>query len=850
MSKQKLSLKHLTPYIVGIAAFYLVTLSYFYPELVKKETLHQTDVIQFAGMSKAAVDYNKKTGEQALWNDAMFSGLPNYLIATGVPVRGILILKTITRGFIGKETTAHLLFTLMFSFSIMALCFRVKPYLAMFGAIAFALTTFNVMSIEAGHTTKMWAIAYAALVIGGMHLIFSKKYLMGFAIFAMGLALELEPSHFQITFYLIFICIIYAISELVFAVKNKEIPAFAKQSAVILLAIVLASGTSVARIWMTMEYTPYSIRGEAQLKPVEGAKQEIQADGGLDKEYAYSWSEGKWESLTLLIPYFYGGASGEKLSINSNMYEALAASYGAKQAEQIVQSGGIPLYRGDQPFTGGPAYAGAIVCFLFVLAMLILDNRYRWWILGGFVLMMFFAWGRNFSTFNYFLFDYFPGFNKFRTVAMALSLAVLLMPLAGMLALQKLLDSKWNKELQKQFFIAVGATAGVAVLAILLSGIPDYTRYIEQQGQVINVDQSFPQRLGVQDQATANRLIDALHDDRQSVLISDSIRTAILILIVAGLLYFTLQGKVKPQVAIMVTGVIMVGDLWLVGKRYLNSEKFQKNAVQRSHQITEADKAILKDKDMHYRVFSLGQFDREAQTSYYHKSVGGYFAAKMLRYRDLIDRQLFPEQNKMIASLKEGKRPDFSQVPVSNMLNVKYIKFGNEARAVLQNPEAAGNAWFVESVKTVTSPDEEMDALARLNPTKEAVIDASRFEVSATNFQVDSAASIELTKYSPRRLAFKSSNSNPGLAVFSEIYYPKGWEVKIDGNPAELVSVNYVLRGLEVPAGEHEITMEFHPKSFENGATITNISSYLVLLIVIGACGFMVVKEVKGGKEE
>ena len=769
---KQLKFSSILPYIISIIVFYLATLTYFYPELIEDKSLAQTDIVQFEGMSKRSVEYKKShDGEQALWNDAMFSGLPDYLIATGVPEAALLTLKQITHGFISKKTSAHLLFMYMFCFWILLLSFEVNPWLALLGSLAFTFSSYNIINIEAGHVTKSWAIGYSTLVLAGIHLIFRKKLLLGFAILALGLSLQIGAPHYQITFYLVFVCLAYSISELIFAVKNNEIPMFAKQAGIMVIAIVLAFGTAVGRLWMVKEYTPYSMRGEKQLTSTDAESGE-QKNEGLEKEYAFNWSQGKMETFTLLIPYFYGGSSGESLQKGSNVYETISNLFGKQQADKLVGVGPVvPLYHGDQMFTAGPLYMGAIVCFLFILAMLILPDRMRWWILAGAIISMMFAWGKNLSFFNYFLFDYFPGFNKFRSVSMALSMTMMLMPLAGILALQKLLETKLTDELKKNLFIAVGVTAGLALFFAIFGGMSSFNTA---------KDASFPQRLGVNDQNAANALIKALREDRLSFMRKDAFRSAFLIVLAGAILYFTMLGKLSKNVALGILGVVMIGDVWLVGNRYLYPEMFKKNAVKQAHQITPADNAILKDKDPHYRVLTLGSFSQEAQTSYYHKSLGGYFAAKMMRYNDLIERELYPEQNVIIGSLRGGKLPDFSETPAINMLNAKYIKYGNEANQVIENSKALGNAWFVSKVVEVGSADEAIAEVNSINPAQEAVINTADFKTSKTNYSLDSAANIQLQSYSQREITYKSENSNDGLAVFSEIHYPKGWTATID----------------------------------------------------------------------
>jgi hypothetical protein len=814
----------LLPYLVTLLVFYVATLSYFYPELLDGKSLGQTDIVQFEGMSKRTVDYKRASGQEALWNDAMFSGLPDYLISTGVPEVALQLLKKVTMGFISIKTSAHLLFICFFCFWILLLTFRVNPYLALFGALAFGFNTYNIINIDAGHVTKTWAIAYSALVLAGFNLVFQKQYWLGLGVTALGLALQVGAPHYQITFYLVFVCVAWVVSEAYFSFREKQLPTFGKQLGVLVVASALAAGTSVGRLWMTQEYTPYSIRGVAQLKASSSPGQN---DTGLDKEYAFSWSQGKMETFTLLIPGFYGGGSSEKLGKNSETAKFLQTAVRngqltQQQASQFLER--VPMYWGDQPFTVGPIYAGAVVCFLFILAMFVLENRQRFWMLAAVVLTMMIAWGKNLEFFNYFLFDYIPGFNKFRSVSMALSLTMMVMLLAGILGVQQLLDKPLDRTLKLQFLYAVGSMLGLCLLIVVFSGMGSFQA---------NTD------------AQVGDIASYLQEDRKGMMVGDAFRSMFLIALAAAALFMAAQKKLSWALAILITGVLMAGDLWLVGKRYIYEDKFTKNAVRNFYQQSPADAFILKDTDPHYRVFRIGSFDREAQTSYFHKSIGGYFAAKMMRYRDLIDRHLYPEQTLIIESLKAGKLPDFTQTPVLNMLNAKYIKYADEERGVILNRQALGHAWFVEEVLPVTSPDEEIDALNGLDPGKTAVVDINAFPMATQVFQTDSMASISLVSYSPREVTYRYNNAFKGVAVFPEIYYPKGWTAEINGQGAAILQVNYVLRALQLPAGEGQITFRFTPDSYEIGTKISSASGYLVGLIFLFSIGLAFYRKVK-----
>lgn len=835
----KFSWQKVLPYLLAIPIFYLVTAFYFKAEVFDGLHLSQGDIVQFEGMKKLSDDYTKShDGEAPLWNVAMFAGFPEYLLAS-IPDGPLEFASRLTKGFFNESGTASVFFLCMTMFWAMLLCFGVSPYLAMFGGIAFAFNTFHIVSTEAGHMTKMWAIGYSSVVLGGMALVFRKKYLLGFGVFALALALQMRAAHYQITYYLIFVCAIYGISELVFAVKEKRISEFVKMSAILVVAIVLAGLTQTARLWMTQEYSKYSTRGKAEL-----TSQSIkQGEDGLDKDYAFSWSQGKFETFTLMIPYFYGGSSHERPTKDGAFAEVLGKIAGKQQAERLIKDKNfrLPMYFGDQPFTAGPMYMGAIFTFLFILGMLVLDNRHRWWMLSAVILMLMFCWGRNLQWFNYFMFDYFPGFNKFRTVAMALSLGSIIMPLAGIMGLQKVLEGKGTY--QKPLLIATGVVGGLALCFMVFTGMIDTS--------TPNDMALFRRSFGIQDQNVLKQLVTGLNGERAGLIRSDAIRTLVLVLLSAVAVLLVMKGKLKKNVAVVVIGVLMVGDVWLVAKRYLDNDSYSKQTSQKAHVMSPADKQILKDKSYHRVLNFAGNPFSEARTSYFHHSIGGYFAAKMRRYQDLIERQLVNEQQYFISSLQGGKSaPKFDNLTAINMLNTKYFKIGNQAKDVVRNPNALGNVWFVNKVISVKSPDEEMAALGKINPIEEAVVDVEKFKVSAKSFNVDSTSVIKLNSFDNRKLVYSSKAGSDALAVFSEIYYPEGWEVKIDDKPAQMIRANYVLRALEVPAGEHKITFEFKPDAYLVGVPVTQVASWIVFAGFVIAVGLTVAGGMKKEEKE
>ncbi len=835
---KKINLYAILPYALCIVLFYAVTIIYFKPEFFDNKSLFQNDIVQYEGASKEVVDFNKdkSNDEKTLWTGAMFGGMPVYLIHSDYPDRAVAILDWTFKGIFFRDKNAHqLLVTLMASFFALV-CFGASPWAAAIGAIAFGLSTYNLIIIEVGHMTKSWAIAYAPLVLAGIYLAFKKdKLLQGVALFTLAMSLELRANHLQITYYLGFIAVIYGLSELFFTIKDKgengslTLPDFAKATALLLVGATLAIGTSAGRILTTLEYGKYSQRGPAELTPLD---KEAQGTGdGLDRDYAYNWSQGKLETMTLLIPNFYGGSNNEKINKNFETYRLIGG-------ERPTETVGF-MYWGDQPFTSAPVYAGAIVCFLFILGLILLEDRYRYWLLAGTILMFMISWGKNLAWFNYTMFDYFPAFNKFRSVSMALSLAVMLMIITGILGLKKLTempqDEKSFKDIFKKILIAFGATGGLALLFWLMAGALDFSNFSDARifdGQEV-------------DEQTKNSFLNSIYEDRKKMLQDDALRTFFFIALTVVAIYFFLKKKISFQITTLIIGLLMTADAWAVGKRYLSESDFTKSrrAGASVHQATPADEKILQDKALSYRVVNLTRNPFEdGQTSFHHKSIGGYFAVKMRRYQDMIERQLSPELQNMTKDFRQGA-PQFANYKMLNMLNTKYIKAGEEANAVILNPNAYGNAWFVSNIMEVKSADEEMKALNTLSPDSVAVVDFSKFQVNKKQFAKGSE--IKMTAYQPNKVEYEYSADSEAFAVFSEVYYPEGWTATIDGQPAKFVRVNYILRGMEVPKGKHKIAFVFESSAYKTGSLLTLICSVLVLIMTVGAVGLMVWKKDK-----
>ncbi|MBD2723653.1 YfhO family protein [Hymenobacter armeniacus] len=803
------------PHVLAVMFFALLACVYFSPIVFEGKTLAQHDITQFQGGAHEAQQYAKTMGREALWTNSMFSGMPTYLVSLHFPGDWSGYLQTaLTLGL--PAVVANLFLALLCGY-ILLVALGVRPLVAVAGAVALGFSSYNLAILAAGHNTKSLALAYAPLVLGGILVTYRRNKWLGAALFAVALTLNVHVNHLQITYYLLLLVAIFAVIEAVAAFREGRLPDFLKRTALLAVGAALAVGVSFGRLYTTAEYSKYSNRGPSELKtPAPTAPGQAPAaateDGGtgVDRDYAFQYSYGVGETITLLIPNFYGGASSMPLGTDSNLGRAgLPAEY----------LGAMPTYWGQQSYTAGPVYMGAVVCFLFILGLFVVEKRTRYWLLAGTVLSILLAWGKNFETFNYLIFDILPGYNKFRAVSMALVIAQLAMPILGALALSRVLRPRAvvpaatpgaaaaaapeTAVLLPKVLYAGAITAGICVLAYLASFSFDFAAPID--GELTK-------------QGFTPQLLSALRADRADLLRNDVWRGLLFIGAALGVLYFYLKGKLAMMPAALVMVALVLLDLWGVDKRYLGENKFQRETIAEEFQPTPADQLILRDTDLSYRVLNVQNPFNEAQTSYFHKSIGGYHGAKLRRYQDLIERQISNNNQQVL-----------------NMLNTRYLITGDPKQPVQRNPGALGNAWFVSSVKTVNSPDEEMAALSTLSPATEAVVDASKFpQQKAATYDI-TGSTIALAGYSPDELKYRANATHDGVVVFSEIYYADGWQAFIDGKPVPHFRVDYVLRALQVPAGNHTIEFKFEPKSYAVGNTVSLVSSIVLLLALIGA---------------
>ncbi|MCF8276806.1 MAG: hypothetical protein K9J17_08735 [Flavobacteriales bacterium] len=792
-------LKGLIPHVVVLLVFAAIALAYMHPLLQGKE-LFQSDIVNFLGMSQEIADFREETGEEPLWTNSMFGGMPAYQISVLYPNNWSRQLLTAMNSIVPKP--ANYLFWMMAGAYFMFLMMGVGWRYALVGSIGFAMASYSVIILEAGHNSKAFAMAFMAPVIGAILLTYKGRFFLGSALLALFLSLEIATNHLQITYYLLLVVLILGASKLVDAIKNGTIPNFAKATGVMVVAAFIAIGPNISGLWTTADYGAETMRGKSELS----SKQE---SSGLDKDYAMRWSYGVGETFTLLIPDFMGGSSQGSLDEKSEVFEAMVDKGIPKnQAKGIISS--LPLYWGTQPFTSGPVYLGAIICFLAMLGFLIIESSNKWWLIAAFVLSIMLSWGHNFAFFSDLFFNYVPGYNKFRAVSMTLVIAQLILPIAAVLGLKKFLDASDKQAMTKNLMIAVGIVGGICLLFVLLPGA--------------FFDFSSPNDAQLANAGFPDWLVAALLNDRESLLQSDALRSLLFILISAAILFGAINKKVNANVAAIIIAVLVLIDLVQVDKRYLDEDDFV--SARKNKNIitpTAADQQILADSDPNFRVINLAANTfNDSKTSYFHKSIGGYHGAKLKRYQELIDSCISK-----------------TNLAVLNMLNTKYfITPDKEGRpTVRRNPLALGNAWFVDDLRIVENADEELAALSDddFNPQRLAIID-KRFEQELSGFQasVDSAAGIYFLEYKPNYLKYATEASTEQLAVFSEIYFANGWNAYVDGQLKPHFRADYVLRSMRVPAGKHEVEFKFEPKVYYTGESMSLAGSILLVLFVVG----------------
>lgn len=797
------------PHAVAVVLFIVLAYSYF-PALFEGKVLNQSDIVLWQGGANEIIQYREATGQEPLWTNSMFSGMPANMVST--VYKGNYLESVYHWLFVGERPASYMIVALV-SFYLLMLACGAGPWLAVVGAVAFGLCSYNFQILQAGHNSKMVAIAFMPLVLAAAVYAFRKKAALGAVLFGIALCFEILAGHVQITYYLGFVLLAYLIGRLVKAVREKTLPRYGKVVGLLALAGALGVAANVNYLWPNWEYSKYTMRGGSEL--TLGDHRESDARG-LKSDYATAWSYGIDETLNLLIPDYKGGSSSAKAEEGTATYEALRRQ-GVDPAQVPV-----PLYWGDQPFTAGPMYLGAVMVFLFVLGLYLVKGPVKWALAAVSLLAVMLGWGSHFMGLSEFFLRYVPLYNKFRTVSMTLVILQLTVPLLGICAVCRLLGGTVGKDKAvRGLKIALGVTGGICLLAALVPSVAG--------NFVSEADARYPAWL-----------TDALASDRRSLLRADAFRSLVFVLLAGGTLWLAAAGKLRAKYAVPVLGLLVLFDMWPVDKRYLNDSHF---VTPRQYRNTFAarpvDTAIRQD-TTHYRVldYTVNTFN-DALVSYHHKNIGGYSAAKLQRYQDLIDYRIVPEMQAFVRTLQT--RPAWGAVdsalqrqPVLNMLNTKYLVVDPEG-APLENPHALGNVWFVDRYRLVEDPDAEITALSDFDPASEVIVDR-RFAglLEGKTFAPDSAASIELVTYQPNRLEYKYRSASDRIGVFSEVYYPKGWKAYIDGREAPVFRGNFVLRAMVLPAGEHTVSFRYHPESYYKGGTVSRIASGLLLLLLIG----------------
>ena len=821
-------MKKLLPDLIAILAFVLLSFAYFFPADIENRILFQHDKAAGAGAGQEVKEYYEQTGERSRWTNSLFGGMPMYQIAPSYDsTKSLQWVQKAYQLFLPDYVC--LTFMLMLGFYILLRVFGIPVWLAGLGGIMWAFSSYFFILISAGHIWKFITLAYVPPTIAGIVLAYRGKLLWGGILTALFVALQITSNHVQMSYYFFFVILFFVGAYFEKAWRTKTLPQFFKASAVLIVAALVGIAANVSNLYHTYAYSKETMRGKSELVQTGDAAK--QTSSGLDRDYITQWSYGIDETLTLLVPNFKGGASA-----------ALSQSETAMSKANPMYSslyGSLTQYFGTQPMTSGPVYVGAFVLFLFVLGCFIVKGPLKWALIGATFFSIVLSWGKNFMPLTDFFIDYVPLYNKFRAVSSILVIAEFTIPLIAIFALKRLLEEpEILKQEKKPLGISLLLTAGIALLLAVAPGSIGSGYVPAQEAQML-------QNAVNQQMIPANELsgiLANLEEMRAELVSSDALRSFIIIGIGCSLLWLYASGKLRSSLTIAGITILCLADMWGVNKRYLNDAQFVPHSIRtETFTKTNTDELILQDTSLDYRVlnFATSTFD-DNNTSYWHKSVGGYHPAKLRRYQEMIEHHISPEMQaayKAIATAGgEMDSVDANKFRVLNMLNTKYFIFpaGQQRQTVpILNPHAYGNAWFVNKVQYVNNANEEIDALDSIIPTETAVVDARFKDVlkGTTESYKDSLSSIRLTSYAPNRLTYETNNAQDGIAVFSEIYYPDGWHVTIDGQPAELARADYILRTMHVPAGQHTIEMRFDPTSLH----VTEGIAYGALaLLVIG----------------
>ena len=838
------SIKKCLPDVLAVVLFAVLAFAYFFPADIEGRILYRHDASAGRGAGQEGIEYLQKTGERSRWTNALFGGMPTYQMAPSYGSTDVLT-KAVNAYHLWLPENVWFVFAYLLGFYILLRAFDFRQHLAALGSIIWAFSTYFLIIIAAGHIWKVWALAYLPPMIAGIVLAYKGKYFWGLLLTAVFSAFEINANHVQMTYYYLFIILFMIIAWLVEAIREKQLVRFAKATGIVLLGGAIGLCINLSNLYHTWEYSQESMRGKSELVKKNSSNQ---TSSGLERDYITQWSYGIGETWTLLVPNTKGGAS-MPLTMSEKAMEKANEDF-MPLYQQLGQ------YWGEQPGTSGPVYVGAFVLMLFILGIFIVKGPMKWALLAATILSILLSWGKNFMGFTDFFLDYVPMYAKFRTVASILVIAEFTIPLLAMLALKEVMENgKWKIEkgkssifnLQSSIIISFLLTGGVAMLFSLMPSL-FFDSFISSSE--MRALQTLPSEY-------IQPVISNLTEMRQAVFTADALRSFYIILVGTGVLLAALLGKLKKVYAVGIILVLCLVDLWTVNKRYLNDEMFVPvEEREQPQQKTQTDELILRDQTLDYRVLNLASNTfNENETSYYHKSIGGYHAAKLRRYQEMIEAYINPEMQKLSSAVVDAGA-DMTKVngdsiyPVLNMLNTKYFIFPLQgAQTVpLQNPYAYGNAWLVDKIQYVKNANEELAAVGKINLRHEAVADEQFKAQLGEAAEQDTASVVTITSYEPNHLTYDVNTGKGGVLVFSEIYYP-GWTATVDGQSVELGRVNYILRAMNIQPGKHQVELMFFPKSVHTTETIAYVAYAVLILLVLGAI-FLEVKKRKNKAEK
>lgn len=823
-------LQKLYPHLLAIIGFIIISLVYFYP-VIQGKKIYQSDIAKYTGMAKEQIDFRAETHTEPYWTNSSFGGMPTYQSGANYPNDYIGMLDNAIR-FLPRP--ADYLFLYFLGFYALMLVFKVDPLKAFFGALAFGLSTYLIVIIGVGHNAKAHAIGYMPFVVAGFILVFRKRYLLGGIITMLGVALEITANHFQMTYYLLLLLIVMSFFFVYQLFKEKDLKSLPKIIGTFAVAVIIAVGVNATSLLATKEYADFSTRGKSELTfNTDGSKKDTSIS--MDRDYINEYSYGILESLNLFSPRIFGGGNDQKLSNDSHVYNFML-NYGATpdEARELTDNYAV-TYWGDQPQVAAPAYIGAVVFFLFVLALYHDKRKIKYAFLAGAIFSLLLSWGKNLSVITDLFIDYVPMYDKFRAVSSIQVLLELCIPVLAIMGLQSFFTNEENR--WKSLWKTGATTLGIVVLLFVCKSMFSFVGEIDSQ--LLQALKQHP------DKAFGQQFIDALREDRKDLYSADLLRSGFLIAISFGVLYFYIKNKLAANTAVILVGIFMVGDLFFVDKNYLSNDGKQFRSAQEvdmPYQPTQADSLILED-PTNFRVYEVAGGIYSPRSSYFHKSIGGYSAVMPRRFKEVYEYQI----QRSMANLGEVIDPKTlslkASLPVINAFNIKYLIVGTEQGDIpIVNPFHNGNAWFVKELNKVNSADEELKTLGKIETRDVAIFRTEPFTKGINNtsrkFTTDSTATIKLDVYKPNHLIYTSNNVNDGYAVFSEIYYKDGWKATIDGKESQIDKVDYTLRGMDIPKGKHTIEFKFEPQVVKTGSTIALISFVIMVLVIIGGVYF------------